>query len=71
MVEDLIAARINGQNLQRAHWSLTAIFSNVVRQVILGADAVARWLHEPELSRQPPPDLKRKRQLQCHATAAL
>ena len=71
LVEDLIARRTNGEYLQHAYWSLTSVFSDVVRLSVLGPEALARWLFGPQPPLQSPPDLKRRRQPQCLGTAAL
>lgn len=71
LVEDILAARATGAPFQRAYWALTDVFCGVVKQAILGTEALRRWLEDTDLSKRWKSDAKRKRQPQCLATAAL
>lgn len=66
LVEDLATRAAPGAN-----WSLTQLFGDVLRQAIMGAEAVNRLLTDPLLPtnwlREPP----RNRQQQCQVTKAL
>lgn len=48
-------------------WQLTHLFGDVVRQAILGLNAVHHWLQHPELPRLLLTESKRARQPQCSA----